>query len=46
MINTQLNRNIHEKNGKFIFDVTKNKHDSDEDIVISFTVYNVGMWID
>ncbi len=44
-----------EKNGKFIFDVTKNKHykigvytsnDSDEDIVISFTVYNVDMWID
>lgn len=44
-----------EKNGKFIFDVTKNKHykigvytsnDSDQDIVISFTVYNVDMWID
>ena len=41
-----------EKNGKFIYDVTKNKHykigvyisnASDEDIVISFTVYNVDM---
>lgn len=44
-----------EKNGNLIFNVTKKKdykigvyasNDTDEDIVIYFTVYNVSMWID
>ncbi len=44
-----------EKNGNLIFNVTKKKdykigvyasNDTDEDIIIYFTVYNVSMWID
>lgn len=44
-----------EKNGNLVFDVTKNKdykigvytsNDTNEDIVIYSTVYNVSMWID
>ena len=44
-----------EKNGNLVFDVTKNKdykigvytsNNTNEDIVIYFTVYNVSMWID